>query len=157
MQRYYIAYGSNLSTEEMKVRCPDAIPVGTTTLKDWRLVFRLHATIETKEGCEVPAVVWAISAADESSLDHYEGFPRYYYKTKLPITMRAFDTNRNRKIEAMVYIMRDVREITPPTPDYRMVIEDGYVRFGLDMRVLQRAFDDSIYEYTMRMEERGLV
>ncbi len=31
--RYYIAYGSNLSIEQMKVRTPDAVIVGTATLK----------------------------------------------------------------------------------------------------------------------------
>ena len=35
--KYYAAYGSNLSVEQMEVRTPDAVIVGTGILNDWRL------------------------------------------------------------------------------------------------------------------------
>ena len=37
-KRYYIAYGSNLSVEQMAIRCPDAKIAGMAALKDWKLV-----------------------------------------------------------------------------------------------------------------------
>ena len=33
-KRYYIAYGSNLSVEQMAIRCPDAKIAGMAALKD---------------------------------------------------------------------------------------------------------------------------
>ena len=38
--KYYIAYGSNLNLEQMARRCPTAKVVGSTTLKNYRLMFR---------------------------------------------------------------------------------------------------------------------
>ena len=40
----------NLSEEQMAFRCPDAKPAGMAVLKDWKLVFRTHATVEPCEG-----------------------------------------------------------------------------------------------------------
>lgn len=80
MKRYYIAYGSNLSEEQMARRCPTATIVGTTTLKDWRLLFNGPASIEQFEGYEVPVLIWDIKPNDEKNLDIYEGYPRYYSK-----------------------------------------------------------------------------
>ena len=52
MKRYYIAYGSNLSEVQMALRCPTAKVVGTSTLKDWRLLFNGPASIEEYKGYE---------------------------------------------------------------------------------------------------------
>ena len=38
--KYYIAYGSNLNLEQIARRCPTAKVVGSTTLKNYRLMFR---------------------------------------------------------------------------------------------------------------------
>ena len=38
--KYYIAYGSNLNLEQMARRCPTAKMIGSTTLKNYRLMFR---------------------------------------------------------------------------------------------------------------------
>ena len=78
--KYYIAYGSNLSVRQMAVRCSDAKVAGKAILPDWKLVFKVHATIEPCEGSEVPVLIWEISDRDEKYLDAYEGFPSYYVK-----------------------------------------------------------------------------
>ena len=53
----YIAYGSNLSVEQMTRCCPEAKIVGTTVLKDWKLIFKQYANIEPCKGSEVPALI----------------------------------------------------------------------------------------------------
>ena len=45
-KKYYIAYGSNLSVEQMADRCPDAKIVGQAVLAGWELLFRGCATSE---------------------------------------------------------------------------------------------------------------
>ena len=42
MSRYYIAYGSNLSVEQMRHRTPKAKIVGTAVLRGWRLLFKSY-------------------------------------------------------------------------------------------------------------------
>ena len=39
-KKYYIAYGSNLSVEQMSDRCPDAKIAGQAVLTGWELLFR---------------------------------------------------------------------------------------------------------------------
>ena len=39
-KRYYIAYGSNLNVQQMRMRCPNASILGTAVLKDWELLFK---------------------------------------------------------------------------------------------------------------------
>ena len=74
MNNFYLAYGSNLNLEQMAHRCPTAKVVGTTTLKDYALLFRGQhggavATVEPCKGSEVPCLVWEITPADEQALD----------------------------------------------------------------------------------------
>lgn len=142
--KYYVAYGSNLSVDQMAHRCPDATIVGTGILKDWELVFRYHATIEPRQGSTVPVLVWAISEKDEARLDRYEGYPKYYVKKYLSVPVQAPMGRLN--VRGMVYIMVDGNPVTPPSDAYYGIIEEGYERFNLDRRILRRALDESIYQ-----------
>lgn len=140
--KYYIAYGSNLSVTQMAHRCPDAKIVGRAILEDWRLVFKLHATIRPEIGYRVPVLVWAISDRDEANLDRYEGYPRYYVKREIPVKV----TQRNgytKEIKAMVYIMNLDRGNVPPTPEYYGTILEGYRRFKFDESILRTACLDA--------------
>lgn len=143
--RYYMAYGSNMSVQQMQARCPDAVPVGTAVLRGWRLVFRLHATIEPHKAGAVPVVVWAISGRDERNLDHYEGFPNYYHKKTLPVDVKLFKNGKHKTVDAMVYIMNDGRPAEMPLISYYDVIEEGYQRFGFNMDVLREALKYTNY------------
>ena len=143
-ERYYIAYGSNLSVEQMKVRTPDAVIVGTARLEGWRLLFRQFATIEKCKGYSVPVLVWKISAQDEKSLDMYEGFPRFYIKKNLKVAVTSLDGQDLGELTAMVYIMTktatEARGINPmPSKYYYSVLHEGYKAFGFDGKILDEA------------------
>ena len=92
MKRYYIAYGSNLNVRQMKFRCPTAKIVGTAVIRDYELLYKgsktgSYLTIEKKKGSVVPVAVWEVTAADEHSLDAYEGCPNFYYKKNMEVTL----------------------------------------------------------------------
>lgn len=143
-KRYYIAYGSNLSVQQMKWRCPDAKVAGIATLNNWKLAFRTHATIEPCEGREVPVLVWEISEADERNLDLYEGYPKYYIKKEMRITMMTdISGEHSKSIKAMVYIMTDKHIRRIPSQGYIDVIEEGYERFGFDKAELELAIKEA--------------
>ena len=141
--RYYIAYGSNLSVGQMALRCPDAKIVGKATLPDWKLVFRLHATLEPCEGRAVPVLIWEISEEDERLLDLYEGYPSYYIKRDMDVEMTELDGSSSRTITAMVYLMTDGREARLPSKSYYRVLEEGYRQFGFDERLLRLALREA--------------
>ncbi len=136
----YIAYGSNMVEKQMAFRCPNARLIGTGYLPNHRLEFYLHATVERSRamGAKVPVAVWEIDAADEKSLDRYEGFPNYYTKHRRTVVM-----DDGSKIEGMVYIMNIIRP-QPPTAAYYNGIADAYRKLGLRSeikRVLEPALE----------------
>lgn len=141
---YYLAYGSNLNKQQMKHRCPDAVPVGKTELVDMQLVFRRgFLTIEPKEGSRVPVGIWRISKADEAALDRYEGYPKFYGKEEV---RAQFDgAAYHGDIPCIVYIMNEGHPIQRPTKLYFQTVEEGYKDFGMDLAPLLVADLDAYY------------
>ena len=144
MKRYYIAYGSNLNVPQMRWRCPDARVIGTGALKDMALLFKgsrtgSYLTIEEEKGAEVPVTVWEVSENDEKSLDRYEGYPRFYYKTDMKVEVTGIRSGKTRVKDAFVYIMREDSEPGIPTRDYFRTCLEGYRTFGFDEKFLVEA------------------
>lgn len=138
-RKIYIAYGSNMSTEQMEFRCPDARLIGAGKLKDWRLMFKgsksgNYATIEREENCEVPVLLWKISAKDEKSLDRYEGCPTFYYKTEIEV-----ETDDGEILTGIIYIMHEERKLGLPTDYYYGVLREAYEEFDFDLNILEEA------------------
>ena len=142
-RRLYIAYGSNLSVDQMALRCPGAKIVGRAVLKDWRLCFKTHADIEPCEGREVPVLVWEVTPADEKALDRYEGYPAYYVKQDIGIRMTDLDGGDPQETEAFVYTMTKGHELRLPWGGYYEVLEEGYRRFGFDTGILEQALKEA--------------
>lgn len=133
----------------MAYRCPDAEFLGTSELKDWRLLFRgsqtgRYATIEPCEGYTVPLLVWRISQRDEARLDRYEGVSSGFYRkeiVQIPLN--------GKMVEAMVYVMDERRSFGIPEEWYYNVVEDAYAEFGFDASILECALDESA-EYCLQ-------
>lgn len=142
-RRLYIAYGSNLNLEQMSLRCPTARVVGTSVLKDWRLLFRggqtgAVATVERFRDRCVPVLVWQIQPPDEAALDRYEGWPNLYRKEELRVSLNG----KTRKV--MIYIMNEILPYGEPSRNYFNTIRDGYVGAGFDIDILHKAVADSM-------------
>nr|DAM96387.1 MAG TPA: hypothetical protein [Caudoviricetes sp.] len=143
MKKYYIAYGSNMDFTQMRRRCPDAELVGAGIVKGYELLFKgsgsgSYATIEREAHSKVSVLVWRISAMDEESLDRYEGFPTFYYKTDLPVKMQD-----GAEITGMVYIMDEKRTLGFPSHGYARILYDAYINFGWDTAIIDNAFEKS--------------
>lgn len=144
-KRYYVAYGSNLNVRQMLMRCPTARMIGTSVIKDHRLMFKgsqtgSYLTIEPKLGSEVPVGVWAVSAADERALDRYEGYPSFYYKKELSLPIKGIRTGKIRQRNTFVYIMHEERRLGTPSDFYLQTCIEGYHNFGFDLDVLFEAY-----------------
>ena len=137
---YYVAYGSNLHLGQMAYRCPDATVVGTTMLRNWRLMFKgsksgNYATIEPCLGECVPVTVWEVSRRDVISLDRYEGYPVFYYKEIIPMVING------ESVDTFVYIMNDQAHVGYPAQSYIDTLEHGYETFGFDKSILWQALN----------------
>lgn len=141
--KIYAAYGSNLNHAQMRGRCPDAKYLGSAMLQNQNLLFcgqpdHSFATIKTMAGKEVPIGLWEISARDEKSLDRYEGYPHFYHKTVLPVTLDG------EEVHAMVYIMDLAMPAGLPSVMYYDIVEKGYRDCGLDTVYLREALKTSM-------------
>ena len=148
--QYYLAYGSNLSTEQMKERCPDAQVMGTTSIPGYRLLFKksgsgFYATIEQDANCSVPVLVYKISEMDEALLNGYEGFPKHYYKKYFHLPIYRMDGRRmSDKHNCMVYILHEERILGEPKLEYFKKLDEGYEAWGFDTAILDKGLSDSI-------------
>ncbi|TFB00837.1 hypothetical protein CCMA1212_007242 [Trichoderma ghanense] len=102
----YFAYGSNLSTEQMRQRCPYSTAVGLGKLSGWRWIIneRGYANIvlqddddddddadddegkgkgKREEESHVYGMLYLLPPEDEDRLDGYEGVPWAYEKVYL--------------------------------------------------------------------------
>ena len=142
-KRLNIAYGSNLNLKQMAMRCPTAKVHGKGTLKGYRLLFKgqvdnAYCTVEKKNGGKVPVIVWELQLEDERALDYYEGYPRFYDKKDVKVTLENGKT-----ITAMVYIMTDKVldriNLNLPSKSYLDTVIEGYEEAGFDLKFIDEA------------------
>lgn len=131
-----------MSVDMMAVRCRDAKLVGTGLLPNFRLMFKgtppkSYGTIEPWDGFNVPFVLWDISVADEKSLDRYEGFPRFYQKHTVEVTVNG------EPVTAMYYAKPETEPVGAPSDHYVAALWESYEHFGFDLSILERARDFS--------------
>lgn len=143
-KRYYVAYGSNLNIEQMRMRCPESRIIGTSWIEDYELLYKgsqsgAYLTIEPKEGSRVPTGVWAVTEAEEAALDRYEGYPSFYYKKELTLPITGIRTGKVRNRKCFVYIMHEDRQIGIPSSRYVATVLKGYIAFGFDEHYLAEA------------------
>ena len=148
MKKYYLAYGSNLNVSQMKQRCPNAKPAGTAIIRNYELLFKgsktgSYLTIEPKKGEKVPVAVWEVTESDEKRLDLYEGFPNFYYKKKIRLSVK-WATGGTKRLTAFVYIMHEERKLGVPSRQYMTTCMEGYQDFGFDRKFLETAFRKSL-------------
>ena len=144
-KRYYIAYGSNLNVRQMRMRCHSARIIGTSSLKDYELLFKgsktgSYLTVEKKFGGAIPVAVWEVTAEDERALDRYEGFPTFYYKKELTLPIKGIRTGKVRNRRVFVYIMHEERPIGIPSLAYMQICLEGYDDFGFNRQPLIEAY-----------------
>ena len=147
---FYAAYGSNLNMEQMAWRCPGARVVGTSVIKDYRLMFKgsktgAYLTIEPAKGFEVPVGIWRVTDEDIKALNRYEGYPDFYYKKGF--NLFCSDGHRHK---SMAYIMHEDRLLNIPSEHYFCTCWEGYENFGFDKKYLFEAL-----KYTRERRKAG--
>lgn len=132
----YASYGSNTNIEDMSHRCYGAKRVGIGEIKNRELNFRGsgHLTIDKKEGASTPVLIWEILPEHERSLDYYEGFPLYYTKEMIEVTMA-----NGERVACITYIMRDL-DMCMPTSSYVETCLKGFIANNLDVNKIREAY-----------------
>ncbi|KAL0066418.1 hypothetical protein AAF712_006460 [Marasmius tenuissimus] len=111
----YFAYGSNIWMDQMKRRCPESRFIGVAKLERWRWIIstRGYANVVPSQDDYVYGFIYELNAADESTLDRYEGVPASYTKHSIPAKLTkgvdghekyAYTKDGKTYIDTMVYI-----------------------------------------------------
>lgn len=140
----YFAYGSNMSTAQMRQRCPLSTPVGLGLLEGWMWIIneRGYANmVVARDGAEpggVYGLLYLLPPPDEERLDAHEGVPWAYEKVACEATwvrdgdLRAVDE----AVTVLAYVDRQRVAEGVPREEYvgRMerAIEDAVSNWGLD-------------------------
>ena len=104
LTNYYFGYGSNLSKEQMAIRCPESKYYASGTLSgySWLINARGYASITPSESEFVLGEVFTLSQQDIDYLDIYESVEEgMYLKSNLSI-----ETSKG-TIDCLVYIASD--------------------------------------------------
>ena len=136
--RVFAAYGVGLNRSEMVKHCPTAKPIGTTELKNYRLMFlggnaSAVATIEKTKGGSVPALLWEITSQDEAALDRRIGVPDLYRKDTVKVRLNGA------AMDALVYILIGNKPPNKPSAFYYSTLLEGYRSAGFDTEILKAA------------------
>ena len=97
----HFAYGSNMSNQGMKARCPEAEAVGTAILQGYRFIIMTdgYASVEPARGHDVHGVMWRLTPRDLSGLNAYESLQAgLYRRAMLPVFFDRVTLN------ALVYL-----------------------------------------------------
>ena len=139
---YYFGYGSNLSKEQMAIRCPESkfYASGTLSGYSWLINARGYASITPSESEFVLGEVFTLSQQDVDYLDIYESVEEgMYLKSNLSIK-----TSKG-TIDCLVYIASDS---TPgiPQEEYIERINLGIKSANLPDDYVQKAIRPFIPE-----------
>tara|TARA_B100000214_G_scaffold375474_1_gene362014 strand:- start:2875 stop:3357 length:483 start_codon:yes stop_codon:yes gene_type:complete len=140
----YIAYGSNMNKNQMRIRCPKAKPMGAYFLDGWRLVFRGVADMIRDENAKTPIALWDITKDCERALDRYEGVPTLYSKVKLK---KGNDVYLTYLMNANTYAL--------PFKPYYDGIADGYYHFFKDKYEKALPYLEDALSYTEQSKPDG--
>ena len=121
--RPYLAYGSNLCTDQMARRCPAAQPGEVVRLEGWRFIINREgfATLLPAAGALAWGLVWQLTPACEATLDTYEGVESGEYR-KVEWRVGGMPT--------LVYLAAEER-FGPPRPGYLERILAAAAGWGL--------------------------
>ena len=131
--KLYFAYGMNTNQEEMALRCPGAVALGSAILLGYRFEFKSFATIVPSPKESVEGVLWTITESDELALDMLEGYPEFYDKKTVSVD------HKEQSYIAMTYIMGPREQNYPPSDSYYGLVSQGYQQFGLSQQQLLEA------------------
>ncbi|KFA67437.1 hypothetical protein S40285_00205 [Stachybotrys chlorohalonatus IBT 40285] len=162
----YFAYGSNLSTAQMRERCPYSTPVGLGHLAGWRWIINergfanivqlpadmekpsTSATDERRVSANewgVYGLLYLLPPQDEERLDVHEGVPWAYQKLQADVRLVKDENGKDADEvwRALVYVDGERVEEDAPREEYVWRMERG-IRDAVDNWGLDEAYANRV-------------
>lgn len=143
----YFAYGSNLSEEQMRRRCPGSALVGPGWLPGYRLAFGGHAerwqgavaTVEQVESGAVCGLLYTLTPDDLARLDGFESVPYAYVRGTVSVMRGTPFERASQPVQAETYWFAGPRPVCPPAAVYTDIIRAAYTRYAFPIPTLEDA------------------
>ena len=142
LTNYYFGYGSNLSKDQMFVRCPDSNYFASGSLSDysWFINSRGYASIKPDQNDFVLGEIFTLSDKDIKLLDIYESVAEGMYE-KFIMSVKT----QSGFIDCLVYIATD-KEIGQPQAEYIERINVGIKSANLPSDYIKKSIRPFIPE-----------
>ena len=132
------AFGSNLSREQMRRRCPGCTLVGPAMLDGYRLAFGSYsagwdggvATVVRAKGHKVRGVLYHMEEPEVLRLDRFEGCPAQYQRVSGRVRWGR------KHVTASWYVL-NAKPFTAPSARYLAAIATGYREFRFSKKALR--------------------
>ena len=143
MEKYFIAYGTNIKTSEISKYFTQAKMLGYGYLNDYAMQFvgydeHAIATLVKKKGAKTPVAVWKFPLADRNTLANYEAFP-YLYKR---INATAI-INGKQKLHGEIYVTKQNLRNGKPSKEYLDTLRAAYEEAHFDPKLIDAALKES--------------
>ena len=135
VSNYYFGYGSNLSKDQMFVRCPESSYLTSGILSDysWFINTRGYASVRQNLNDFVLGEIFTLSDKDIELLDIYEGVAEGMYE-KFIMSIKI----QSGFIDCLVYVATD-KEIGQPQAEYIERINAGIKSANLPSDYIQKS------------------
>ena len=139
---YYFGYGSNLSKDQMAIRCPDSSYLTSGSLSDfsWFINSRGYASVKPNLNDIVLGEIFTLSKKDIELLDIYEKVAEGMYEKFI----MSVQTHKG-FIDCLVYIATD-KEMGQPQAEYIDRINAGIKSANLPVDYIQKSIRPFIPE-----------
>ena len=135
VSNYYFGYGSNLSKDQMAVRCPDSsyFMSGNLSEHSWFINNRGYASIKPDQNDFVLGEIFTLSDKDIELLDIYESVAESMYE-KFIMSVKS----PSGLVDCLVYIATD-KDIGLPQAEYIERINAGIKSANLPSDYVQKS------------------
>ncbi|MBQ7977023.1 MAG: gamma-glutamylcyclotransferase [Clostridia bacterium] len=142
MEKYFIAYGTNIKADELAKSYPGAKILGYGFLHNYALEFvgydeHAIATVTKKKGVMTPVAVWEFPKELRSTLTNFEDFP-YLYKR---IKVTAYVGGKT-KMRGEIYVTKQNLRHGTPSKEYLEALREAYREAGFDEKMLDEALKE---------------
>ncbi len=96
-------------------------------------------------------LLWTVGKKDELALDRYEGYPTFYEKESMALSLDGKEVN------AFVYVMTEGHRLGMPSQYYVDVIAQGYQSAGFDLEILQEAITETSHRMSQEPEQQSML
>ena len=138
MEKYFIAYGTNIKAEELAKSYPEAKIISYGYVKNYTIEFvgydgHAIATATKKHGQRMPVAIWDFPKEMRYTLSNFEQFP-YLYQRKTVVAHVG-----KLKFRGEIYVTKQQLRNGIPSDNYLKTLKEAYLEAGFDPNIIDIA------------------